>query len=141
MRAALACFSQSFQSGPGPRARRIWQVLLALLVLAVCVLAFMPHPPPALDTGWDKRNHLLAFGSLAFVAELAFWPSRWRRLKVLLGLLAFGGFIELVQSQIPERSAEWGDLLADGLGIALGLALVAALIRLGRRAPGTTPSR
>jgi VanZ family protein len=137
MRGALACFSRTFQRGPGPRARRIWQVLLMLLMLAVCTLAFMPHPPPALDTGWDKRNHLLAFGSLAFVAELAFWPARWRPLKVLLGLLAFGGFIELVQSQIPERSAEAADLLADGLGIALGLALVAALIRLGQRLPDT----
>ncbi|MCA0243530.1 MAG: VanZ family protein [Proteobacteria bacterium] len=128
------------QAGPGPRARRAWQLLLVLLMLAVCALAFAPHPPPALDTGWDKRNHLLAFGSLACVAELAFWPARWRRCKVLLGLLAFGGFIEIVQSQIPERSAEWGDLLADGLGIALGLAVIAALVRLGRRRASKSPS-
>lgn len=135
MPSSLARFFLVFQSGPGPRARRLWQVLLLLLMLAVCALAFAPHPPPALDTGWDKRNHLLAFGSLAFVAELAFWPATRRPLKVLLGLLAFGGFIEIVQSQIPERSAEWADLLADGLGIAIGLAAIAALARLGRRSP------
>ncbi|MFT3821899.1 MAG: VanZ family protein [Rubrivivax sp.] len=137
MPSRLAPFFRTFQRGPGPRARRACQVLLVLLMAVVCALAFAPHPPPALDTGWDKRNHLLAFASLALVAELAFWPAARRRAKVLLGLLAFGGFIELVQSQIPERSAEWVDLLADGLGIALGLALVAALVRLSRGRPGT----
>lgn len=116
-----------------PRARRLWQALLVALALAVCWLAFSPAPPPAADTGWDKANHTLAFGVLAVTAELALWPWPRRRWLTALGLLAFGGFIELVQTQIPERTGEWPDLLADGSGIALGLLLVAALQRLAGR--------
>ena len=116
-----------------PWARRLWQVLLGALALAICWLAFSPAPPPAADTGWDKANHALAFAVLAVTAELAFWPWTRRRWFTALGLLAFGGFIELVQTQIPERTGEWPDLLADGSGIALGLLLVAAVQGLARR--------
>ena len=116
-----------------PPARRLWKALLGALALAVCWLAFSPAPPPAADTGWDKANHALAFAVLAVTAELAFWPWTRRRWFTALGLLAFGGFIELVQTQIPERTGEWPDLLADGSGIALGLLLVAAVQGLARR--------
>ena len=47
-------------------------------------------------------------------------------LAVLLALLAYGGAIELVQRQLPNRSGEWADLGADAIGIGLG-----ALLALG----------
>ncbi len=124
----------AFTSPPSSRwlsapARRAWRWLLLLLMLAVCVLAFDPHPPPELDTGWDKRNHLLAFATLALVAEFGYWHRPRRHWGVLLGLLAFGGAIELVQAQIPARSGDWADLLADALGIVLGLLLARAVAR------------
>ena len=104
-----------------PRAIAAWQLLLAALMLAVCVLAFDPNPPDSLDTGWDKLNHALAFTILTAVALLA--AQRRPRPAVLaaLAMLAFGAFIELVQTQIPGRSGEWPDLVADGAGIAAGL--------------------
>ena len=41
--------------------------------------------------------------------------------SVCLGLLAFGGAIEIAQYLLPYgRSAEWLDLAADGLGILAG---------------------
>lgn len=107
--------------------QRCWQGLLLVLATVVCWLAFSPVPPPAADTGWDKANHALAFAVLAVVAELACWFKARRRALTAAGLLAFGAFIELVQTQIPQRSGEWPDLLADATGIALGLALVAAV--------------
>ncbi len=54
----------------------------------------------------------------------------WRRLSwrpVVLVLLAYGGAIELIQSQLPPREGDWADLLADGIGIGLGLLIHAAL--------------
>ncbi len=110
-------------------ARRAWRWLLVLLMLAVCVLAFDPHPPAAVDTGWDKRNHLLAFVALTLVAEFGYWQQPRRQVGAALAMLVFGGFIELVQSQIPARSGDWADLLADALGIALGLLLAQAVAR------------
>jgi VanZ family protein len=119
----------------GAAARRGWQLLLALLVVAVAVLAFSPEPPDSIDTGWDKTNHLLAFAALAFSAEGAFWPQVSRRWRNSAALMAYGVFIELVQTQIPGRSGEVPDLLADAAGIALGLLLAAVLLRSWSGAP------
>lgn len=123
-----------------PAARRGWQALLVLLMGVIGWLAFSPAPPPVADTGWDKANHLLAFATLAVVASLATWPWPGRAGWVTAGLLAYGVFIELVQAQLPRRSAEGADLLADGVGIVLGLAVVSAAAALARvRSSGRRP--
>lgn len=102
------------------QARRGWQLLLVLLLGVVCFLAFSPRPPDPLSTGWDKLNHGAAFTALTMTALLAF-PRPYRALwVVLLGLLVFGGLIEVVQGFVPNRSSEWADLLADALGILAG---------------------
>ncbi len=103
-----------------PGALRLWRALLAALMLAICGLAFDPKPPEALDTGWDKLNHGLAFAVVAPCAALALQGRRRRWQAAALLALAFGAFIEIVQSQIPGRSGEWEDLLADAVGIAIG---------------------
>jgi len=109
-----------------------WRALLALLLLVISWLAFSPKPPEGIDTGWDKANHLLAFATLAVVSALSLTGARRERKvgKVVLGLLAYGIFIELVQTQVPGRSAEAADVLADMVGVALGLLLLAGLERL-----------
>ncbi|MDP3086411.1 MAG: VanZ family protein [Rubrivivax sp.] len=107
---------------------RAWRVMFAALVLVIAWLAFSPKPPD-IGTGWDKTNHLAAFAALAFVGALA---STWRW-RLAGGLLAYGGFIELVQARIPGRSGEWNDLLADALGISLGLLMSAALAWAAQR--------
>ena len=47
----------------------------------------------------------------------AAWPRR--RVALWIGLLAYGGAIEILQSQVPGRSGEWADLLADVTAHAL----------------------
>ncbi len=104
----------------GPMAMKRWRWLLAGLVITVGWLALSPAPPEALDTGWDKLNHAGAFAVLTVVAIFAL-PRSPRSLSwVLGGLLCFGGAIEIAQSFTPTRSAEWGDLLADIVGMAVG---------------------
>ncbi len=39
---------------------------------------------------------------------------------LLAGLLAYGALIEVLQSFTPNRSADWRDLVADAVGLALG---------------------
>lgn len=39
---------------------------------------------------------------------------------LLPSLLAYGAFIEILQSFTPDRYAEWSDLWADGVGLLLG---------------------
>jgi VanZ family protein len=74
--------------------------------------------------GLDKLAHLLAFGAVA--APLAWrFPQHWVRVALLV--LVYGGVIEIVQPAFG-RGAEWGDLLADGIG-AFGGAFMAARLR------------
>jgi VanZ family protein len=110
---------------------RPWRWALVLLAVAITVLALLPAPPRQASLGWDKLNHVVAFASLAVCAVFGWRESRAARLAVLLALLAFGGAIELLQLQVPNRSGEWTDLGADAVGLGLGATL--ALLWLRRR--------
>ena len=95
-----------------------WTFWTAALIVGVLSLApALPRDLP--DTGWDKSNHLLAFALLGVLGRVAY---RGRAVAVLVGLLAYGAAIEVLQSFVPTRQAEWADLLADGLGLALACA-------------------
>ncbi len=96
-----------------------WRVLLALLLAVVSWFAFAPVPFDDGGLPLDKARHLAAFGALAWVAAQGF--GRGAAGHIFAGLLAYGVFIELVQSQIPGREASAWDVLADVAGIALGL--------------------
>ncbi|HMO47980.1 MAG TPA: VanZ family protein [Rubrivivax sp.] len=126
---------------PSPTRRdSAWRVLLALLAALVAALALTPAPPERLSLGWDKINHLSAFGALAVCVMFGWRDAPVAQRAMLLALLAFGGAIELLQRYVPGRSAEWADLLADGIGIVAG-ALLALLARWWlRRRRGTQQS-
>ena len=100
-----------------------------LLLVVVTYLALTPKPLVGLESGLDKVGHLLAFTALAFTGYLGV-PTRT---ALPFGLLAYGGLIELLQLFVPGRSAEWGDLLADGIGIGVGIGLAAFVIRFWLR--------
>ena len=121
-------------------ARRGWRILLLLLMLTVCFLAFSSRAPSIEFDNADKWQHLAAFFALSACASLSMAPG-WRgTLGASLSMLAFGVFIEVVQMFLPARSAEWQDVLVDAAGIALGLLAVTAARRLWPRSgsPGLT---
>ena len=92
------------------------------------VLSLMPIEIRVPSTGWDKTNHLSAFSTLAL---LGLWRFPGRVKTVLSGLLGYGALIECLQALTPYRFAEWLDLLADALGLALGWVLAKWLVRYG----------
>jgi VanZ family protein len=104
----------------GQQIRQVLRIAFWGGVVAVLALSLAPVTTPMPSTGWDKSNHLLAFSTLAFLAHCAY-PGR--TVTVLAGLLAYGGLIEVLQSFTPDRAAEWADLLADGVGLLLGVML------------------
>ena len=100
----------------------VWRWLLALAMFVLLALSVAPSSITSAlpSTGWDKGNHALAFVVLGLLGQWA-WPGRTA--LVLTGLLAYGGFIELLQSFTPDRVAEAADLLADWVGLLLGAGL------------------
>ena len=106
-----------------PERRVLWRVLLAVLLVVITTLALVPAPPKVITTGWDKSNHALAFASLAFSSVWALWqrPRQW--VWLVLALVAYGIGIEIAQSFLPPREADAKDVLADSVGILIGLLL------------------
>jgi VanZ family protein len=96
----------------------------------------VPRPPPLIDTGWDKLNHLLAFAGPTFAGLAALRRHRWAPVCwLLLGLLAWGAGMELAQGMLPPRTASLADLLADALGMMMGAGFYALAWRWIRTAP------
>ncbi|MEP2758825.1 VanZ family protein [Parvibaculum sp.] len=75
--------------------------------------------PPNLFSHFDKFVHMTAWAILAAVSVLAL---RHRQACLIGAVLLFvsSGAVELVQAYIPGRTASYGDLLANALGIFLG---------------------
>jgi hypothetical protein len=96
---------------------------------------------PFFDIPLDKVAHAGLFGIFALLWGLAsvnlkFWP-----LRVALAGLAFGALTEAVQA-IPalHRDADWGDLLADCVGIVCGVSLAWLINRVRRGRRSTEPA-
>jgi hypothetical protein len=100
----------------GPLARGAFAVaVLVSLAVLFAPASDVPSAPP----GVDKVVHGLLFLALALT-------GRWAGVRaVVLGplLVAYGAVNEVVQAVTPlERSGSVTDLLADAVGVALGLA-------------------
>lgn len=113
-----------------PRHRARWAVLCLSLLCVISWLAFRDSDGGAGFAHFDKLKHLAAFAVLSIIGCAAASPSRRTGWWIAAALLAYGGFIELVQTQLPHREAEWGDMLADAMGIGFGLLVVAMLRRV-----------
>lgn len=107
------------------------QTLLRLAFVALVVVVFVacmiPIPDALTVFSWqDKVEHVASFLGLTMLGVCG-WPQRASR--VAIGLVAYGGLIELAQTLTSWRSGDVLDWLADGLGVLLGLALVKAFRR------------
>jgi VanZ family protein len=115
---------------PELRFRRLWFCAGLGIAVAIAVVCLMPgRNIPQIKLLSDKVEHALAF------AMLAFWFGsilvRRDLLWLALALVVFGGLIELAQGMMRlGRHADLLDLLADSVGVVVGLLL--ALTPLGR---------
>jgi hypothetical protein len=106
----------------------------AVAVLVSLAVLFAPAGEvPDAPAGIDKLIHAALFLALALT-------GRWAgvRAPVLGGLLvAYAAVSEVLQAVTPlERSGSVADLLADGVGVALGLGAWALGERSRRTRPG-----
>ena len=105
-----------------------YKILFWLALLGSYVLAVIPQEiAPEIGNLSDKTLHFIAFSVLTLLLNLAY-PLRWW--KSVLFMLFYAFFIEFSQYFTPNRCAEWLDIVADGIGIVLGLLLYAAYKKL-----------
>jgi VanZ family protein len=108
------------------RHRRLWVAISAVLLAAVIFASLQPNFGPAVPHNFDKLEHLSAYVvlSLWFTGLVA----RERYWVVVCGLLALGLSIEVLQGVMNVgRSAEALDMLANTVGVLVGLTIALGL--------------
>jgi VanZ family protein len=89
-------------------------------LLFATYMAFTPISLAITPSMSDKKLHMMAF---TYLSAALWWAyPRWGASYFAAAtLVAYGIFIEVVQAFIPNRTASLADLLADGIGIGIGL--------------------
>lgn len=103
------------------RAAAFWASAAAVVGLSLAPVA---HLPPLVFDLWDKAQHALGFMVLAW---LGLWAYPRHTLRVLVGLLLLGAWIEWAQSATGWRHGDWLDWLADAAGVAVAAGVLWAL--------------
>lgn len=104
-----------------PVVRLILLIGFWLPLLACTYLALAPSPPDPIFRISDVFLHASAFVYLTFALILAY-PDKplW---QTFAWMLAYGLFLELIQSFESARSAELKDVVVDVGGIIVGIGL------------------
>ena len=97
-----------------------FKVLLFIAIIAIEFLATTTTVHiEIVESMWDKANHFIAFFTLYVLVSFGF--NNLGLLKKIMWLLLFAIQIEIVQHFIEGRFFSLLDVVADSVGILLGL--------------------
>jgi VanZ family protein len=96
--------------------------ILASATLRGTVLGLFSTSPAWLDrlSTFLDGGHVVAYAAFMIIVAMA-WREKVGTFWLALALLAYGYGLELLQDLVPAREYRLGDLLANCLGIAIGL--------------------
>ena len=101
--------------------------ILALLFYAGFIAYVSLRPTVGVPIGdWDKTGHLLAYFVFALLGYRVV-PSPRHYLYLCLGIVIYGGLIEVAQSFTPNRTMSIYDLVANTVGVAFAMIIVRTL--------------
>ena len=110
----------------------VQHVSLFFLIGLGCIVSWGLISPVSRLPTWaqthDKVWHLFSFVLFAILASIS-WPET-HPLLLWLGLVCAGFASEVIQGFTPHRRFCWRDGLADAIGAALGIGLVALTNRV-----------
>ncbi len=98
---------------------KYFKVLLLICIVAIEFLATTTREIEIVSSMWDKSNHFIAFFVLYIL--LSFSYTNMRLHVKVLWLLAFAIEIEVVQHFIEGRFFSLLDIVADFVGILMGV--------------------
>lgn len=109
---------------------KLGRTLYFTYLIIILISAIIPpsNIPSSID---DKIVHAVGFMGVALLYAWAYKKEKWWK-NIIYGL-AFGIFIEIIQYFIPYRSFELFDIIADGVGLILGVLLVEIMRKVERR--------
>lgn len=96
-----------------------YQILFYLNLAVIEYLALTPQPIEIIESFWDKQNHFVAFFVLYILLGLAYKQFSILKKTAVLFFIAFQ--IEIVQYCIPGRFFSLLDIVADGVGVVIGM--------------------
>lgn len=103
-------------------------LLLVSALLAIAALAVAPGGTIPNSNAIDKPLHVAAFLALALLCGVVF--TSWRaRIAGLSGLLGYGLGLEMVQAFLPQHELSAGDMVANLVGLVIGVLLLVAAER------------
>ena len=95
----------------------VYRVVFFFLLILISYGAFTPSEGSSSIPHLDKLFHLVAFLLLSFTLDLSSKRNIKSRPDLILFLVFYTGFIEVVQSFLSFRSAELLDFAFDLIGI------------------------
>lgn len=97
---------------------KFFKILFIVASLAIFTVSLLPGNKLPSDLIWDKAGHFIAYCGLAGICRFA--SNKRATWQLIISVIIFSFIIELLQQLIPNRSFEWYDLLANGLGAISG---------------------
>ncbi|TQV77599.1 hypothetical protein FKG94_14570 [Exilibacterium tricleocarpae] len=109
-----------------------------LLLSYASYLHLTPSPGAVFVSIWDKALHVVCWLVLTLSLQIALAGVRTAaplRLSAqgAMALLVYSALLDMAQHWVPGRHFSPQDILANAVGIALGLAFIGALYRLKAR--------
>ena len=107
----------AFRAGPGMRALCAFAAIV--MVIQVWFITPPGYAPKMEELLWDKTVHFCYFGTMAFLAWVAF--GQRGPLAAWLLVSVIGGIDEILQAYTPGRDSDIHDWYADTLGAAFAM--------------------
>ena len=103
--------------------KKTYKYILIFYIITILALSTIPGGSiPKIDIwSFDKILHIIEYSILAFLMINALKiPSNVSILGIIVFGIAYGGFNEIWQGLIADRSASIYDAIANGIGMIIG---------------------